>query len=386
MRKLIYLTVLTILLGCSISEIRAENLRIGAKFPIDKLTSEKKPANNTIVVFMPSLTYDCPYASMLTRSFYYYFDRQMAFEGLKKAPTTRIFLVVKDRMDLLKSAQNLFGTMSIIYDEKGELFSAFNVKQPANKNADSTVVLLDSKETVVHVDANYRAQGEHLKPLENKLKQLNGIYEKVPAPSAQKNLKVGDKAPDFRLNEKQVLSDLRGKIVLISFYPAAFSGTLPSPAYFYSSLTSKKPVQLEDSLTPKSSKSELWTLVAVDGSSDPAFNAEENPMSCFRQISSLDIPPKSAKSKSEIKRIAISSSTKSILNKWREVLGTNNIEYTNDPDYSVSSKYFSYNPNGYNNRVSVIIDQKGKIAYIDRDFESRDESVLNAKIYELQRK
>lgn len=367
MRKLIYLTVLTILFGCSVGEIRAENLRIGTKFPVDKLSPEKKPADNTIVVFMPSLTYDCEYASMLTRSFYYYFDQRMAFEGLKKSPATRIFLVVKDQVNLLKSAQNLFGGMTVIYDEKGELFSAFNINQPSGKNSDSTVVLLDSNETVAHVDANYRAQGEHLKPLENKLKELNGIYQKAPEQAARKDLKVGDRAPDFRLNEKEMLSDLRGKIVLISFYPAAFSGTLP------------KPVQLE------SSKSEPWIL-AVKGSGSSTFNAEENLMSCFRQISSLDISTKSAKSRSEVKRIAVSSSTKSILNKWQEVLGTQNIQYANDADYSVSSKYFSYNPNGYHNRVSVIIDQKGKIAYFDKDFDSSDEAVLNAKIYELQKK
>lgn len=389
MRKLIYLTLFTILFGCSVGEIRAENLQIGAKFPVDKLTLEKKPADNTIVVFMPSLTYECPYASMLTRSFYYYFDQRLAFEGLKKSPTTRIFLVVRDRINLLKSAQNLFGGMTIIYDEKGELFAAFNVKQPLDKNSDSTVVLLDSKETIAHLDANYRAQGEHLKPLENKLKELNGIYEKVPEQTARKDLKVGDKAPDFRLNEKQMLSDLRGKVVLITFYPAAFSGTLPSPARFYSSFTSPKPAQSDNPLKSESSKPEVWALAAAEGSGISSFNAEDNPLSCFSQIRSLDISAKSAKSaksRSEIKRIAISSSTNSILNKWREVLGTQNIEYTNDQDYSVSSKYFSYNPNGYNNRVSVVIDQKGRIAYFDKDFEFSDEAVLNAKIYELQKK
>jgi peroxiredoxin len=67
-------------------------------------------------------------------------------------------------------------------------------------------------------------------------------------------------------------------------------------------------------------------------------------------------------------------------------LGTYNIEYANDADYSVSAKYLSYNPAGYNNRVSVIIDQKGRVAYIDESFETSDEIALEAKIEELMAK
>lgn len=353
MKKLVYLTVFTILFGCLVNNIRAEKLEVGAKFPVDMLSQEKKTVDNTIIAFMPSLTYDCDYASMLTQSFYYYFDRQMAFEGFKESPATRIFLVVRDKMDLTKSTQNIFGGMNVIYDEKGELFSSLGAKQPLEKNSDSTVVLLDSNERVVHLDENYRAQGEHLKPLENKLKELNGIYQQVQPPALQKSLKVGDKAPDFRVNEKEMLSDLRGKVVLISFYPAAFSGTLPKLGQIIS--------------------------LRVD---TPTFNADySKSMACTFQIESLDIKPK--KSKMEAKRIVISSSTSSLLNEWQKILGTQNIEYTNDVDYSVSSKYFSYNPNGYNNRVSVVIDQKGKIAYIDNSFDFNDEAVFNAKIEEL---
>jgi len=346
MKKLAYITVLTILFCCAAREIRAEKFEVGARFPVDKLSEKKKPSDNTIVVFMPSLTSDCDYASMLTQSFYYYFDRRMAFEGLRKSPETRIFLVVHDKMDLARSAQNIFGGMNVIYDDKGELFASFGVKAPAEKNAASTVILLDADERVAHVDENYRAQGEHLKPLENKLKELNGIYEKVRLPAAPKELKVGDPAPDFQVNKKERLSNLRGQVVLLSFYPAAFSGTLP------------KPVQAP--------------IIVSDLS-----------MSCSLQIDRIEL---NVKSKKEAKRIVISSSTDSLLNEWRRLLRTQTLEYTNDPDYSIASKYFSYNPNGYNNRVSVIIDRKGRIAYIDKDFVVNDEVILNAKIDELNTK
>ncbi len=339
-----------LILACGlVCAASAEKLTLGAKFPVENLPKDKKPADNTIVVFMPSLTHDCDYASMLTQSFYYYFDQKLAFEG-PKAPTTKIFLIIKDKPDESKSTMNILGGMTVIYDEKGDWFSSVEVGQPAGKNADSTVVLLDSKDIISHIDRAYRAQGEHLKPLENKLKELNGLYEKVTP--IKKTLKVGDKAPDFRVNDKEKLSDLRGTVVLLSFYPAAFSGTLPKPGEF--------------------------RIAAIS----PLFGAQIE--TCIMQIKAIDRVPK--KAPKEPRRIMISSSTTSILIRWKLVIGTDNVEYANDPDYSVSSQYFSYNPQGYNNRVSVIVDQKGKVAYIDPDFTFNDETVLNEKMYELAQK
>lgn len=369
MRKMIYLTMLAILVGCLVGEVRAEKLAIGAQFPVDKLSQEKKAAaDNTIVVFMPSLTYDCEYASMLTQSFYYYFDRRMAFEGLKKSPLTRVFLVVRDAPDASKSTQNIIGGMNVVYDPKGELFSAFEVKQPPNKNVDSTVVLLDADQRIVFLDEAYRAQGEHLKPLENKLKELNGIYEKVKGSAAPKALKEGDQAPDFRVDDKQKLSDLRGKIVLISFYPAAFSGTFPRPSSV---------------INATQTGNSLRTSATLDLTTNANLTT-----SCATQIKALDLKMTgfTLKPTTEVKRIVISGSTPSLLDEWQKVLGTQTIGYTNDPDYSISTSYLSYNPSGYNNRVSVIIDQEGKIAYIDMDFNFNDEAAFNKKIEELLKK
>jgi peroxiredoxin len=351
MKKVIYLMIAAALVCGLVGIAGAEKLEIGARFPVENISNDKKPADNTIVVFIPSLTSDCDYASMLTQSFYYYFDQKLAFEGLKKAPVTKIFLVVNDKPDEAKSTMNILGGMNVIYDEKGDWFSHFEVGGPAGKSADSTVVLLDSKDVIAHIDRAYRAQGEHLKPLENKLRELNGLYEKVIP--AKKTLKVGDKAPDFRVNEKEMLSDLRGTVVLLSFYPAAFSGTLPKPG-------------------------EIRAFVI-----SPLFGGPQVE-TCIAQIKAIDLVPR--KTPKEPRRIMISSSTTSILNKWKQVIGTYNVEYANDPDYSVSSQYFSYNPQGYNNRVSVIVDQKGKVAYIDPDFTFNDEAVLNEKMYVLAKK
>ena len=52
--------------------------------------------------------------------------------------------------------------------------------------------LLDSANRIALIDRNYRSQGEHLKPLENKLKELNGIKIKVSGNSKTKAVKIGD--------------------------------------------------------------------------------------------------------------------------------------------------------------------------------------------------
>lgn len=350
MKKIFSLIVFTFFFSFA---IQANTLEIGQKFPLEKLTKETTQTDNSIIVFIPSLTEDCEYASMLTQSFYYYFDQKLAFEKLPKSPTTKIFLVVKDKVDAARSTQNIIGKMNIIYDEKGVLFNEFSLAQPISKNGDSTLFLLDSKNTIALIDKKYRSQGEHLKPLENKLKELNGINLKVSAKPLQKELKLGDIAPDFQINETQQLTDLRGNVVLISFYPAAFSGVLPKP-------------------------SNLGLLSLSSGSKI----LDQDLMSCAVQIEKLDFKLPT----NEAKRIVISSSTNSLLSNWQNVLKTQNIIYANDADYSTSLKYNSYNPNGYNNRVSVIIDRKGKIAYIDKSFENKDESILNAKLEESLKK
>lgn len=362
MRKLICTIVFVLFTVFTAWEIRAEKLEIGAKFDVNKLSSVKKTADNTIIAFVPSLTYDCDYASMLTQSFYYYFDQRLAFDGLKKSPVTRIFLVVADTQNEARSYQNILGGMEVVYDETGAIFSQFGVKYPFIKNADSTVVLLDSDEKIVHIDRGYRAQGEHLKPLENRLRDLNGIALKANVASVPKPLKVGDKAPDFLVQDTQKLSDMRNQVVLVSFYPAAFSGTFPKPS-----------VDRETIL-----KIARIDYVPPAGST---ISFDRSLTSCSLQIDAIDVKVRDAKK--EAVRIVVSSSTAPLLEKWRDALGTKNVIYANDPDYSVSWQYFSYNPEGFNNRVSVIIDKKGRIAYIDDHFDPNDEGVLNAKIESL---
>jgi peroxiredoxin len=342
-----------------------QNLRVNEKFDLSKLGADRKVGVNTLVAFVPSLQYENEYASMMTQGFYYYFDQRLAFEGdnFSVKPETQIVYVVRDKQDDARSIPNILGNAKAIYDEKGEIFTHFGVKQSPYKNFDSTLVLVDKSGTIAYIDDRYRSQGEHLKPLETKLKELNGI--RPPGPVSGNKLKIGDRAPDFRINDTEMLSDLRGHVVLLSFYPAAFSGTIPR----------------------RFQSSDETHLVTVTPGALRIKDLEV--MTCISQISILDKVPrwfkrdKPERPKDEARRIAISSSTPSLLQSWKGLIGTNNIEYANDPDYSVSASYSAYNPLGYNNRVSVIVDRKGKIAFIDSDFSADDEAILNRKIQDL---
>jgi peroxiredoxin len=304
---------------------------------------------------------------------------------MDKTPNVRVFLVVRDGRNEAKSTQNIIGRMNVVYDEKGEVFSHFGVEAPYGKNDNSTVVLLDSNEKIALVDTAYRAQGEHLKPLESKLKALNGIDATVSTAPASKPLKVGDIAPNFLVHGGQTLRDLRGKVVLVSFYPAAFSGSFPKPydvapaeaGKRASEQTASTPAGISAAPLPQGVTKTASGSYIIDGRSVDMKSL----ISCSYQILELDKQP--ADPIKTAKRILVSSSTPPLLEQWRSALNTSNIIYANDPDYWISKQYLSYNPAGYNNRVSVIVDQTGKIAYIDDSFDTPDEPVIEGKIKEL---
>jgi peroxiredoxin len=152
---------------------------------------------------------------------------------------------------------------------------------------------------------------------------------------------VGDPAPDFTLENGQRLSDLKGKTVLITFYPAAFSGIIPTA----------------DPITNEAAKTALETK-------------QRSMMMCSMQLTSLDETPSAAHTTDPtIVKLAISSATPKLLNEWKNLLKTHDIDYISDIDYSISQRYGSYDAaQGYNKRVVFIIDKKGEIAFVDDDY------------------
>ncbi|GHA72600.1 hypothetical protein GCM10009007_12010 [Formosimonas limnophila] len=151
---------------------------------------------------------------------------------------------------------------------------------------------------------------------------------------------VGDPAPDFTLENGRRLSDLKGKTVLITFYPAAFSGIIPTA----------------DPISNEAAKTALETK-------------QRSMMMCSMQLTSLDETPSTSTHTiaPTIVKLAISSAAPKLLNEWKNLLKTHDI------DYSISQRYGSYDAaQGYNKRAVFIIDKKGKVAFVDDDYTMDD--------------
>ncbi|MCC7249781.1 MAG: redoxin family protein [Lysobacter sp.] len=257
---------------------------------------------------------------------------------------------------------------------------ATGVALPLADDSDATVLLLDGDGTLRWRDTAYRAQGEHLKPLEKTVKALIGLPDAVANAgdtagsatlSAIASPRVGDMAPDFdiplppptgslhallaesagRPTKTVPLSSLRGKVVLLTFYPAAFSGTLPT----------------------------------VQGSVADKIDAERKDimrrmMSCSIQIDQLDKLSQGDFAKDDIVKLAVSASTPALLDSWRRVLGTSDMRYVNDPDYAIAQRYGSYDAAaGYDLRKVFVIGRDGRVIFVDDDYGIGDgDAVLEA--------
>ena len=103
----------------------------------------------------------------------------------------------------------------------------------------------------------------------------------------------------------------------------------------------------------------------------------------IRGIDNIKLLEDHLSNKKKYRKLMISSSTPSLLKAWGETLGTYDVQYVNDPGHITARKYGSYLPEGYNRRVSCIIDRNGRIAYIDMDYSPEDELLLQERMQEL---
>ena len=252
------------------------------------------------------------------------------------------------------SNQNKLDGTKVIYDESGKIYNAIGLK-PFKQNSVSTIIptnnfsnnvlvessvlfLVDQNNKILMRDNDYRAQGEHLKPLEKLVKRVLKIDEIKINFTKNNTLKVGDKAPDFILNgpnyktnSTEKFLDDKSTFKVLTFYPAAFSGQI------------------------------LPDFTSID---------TKAAMTCAAQIQLIDHNPLLK----DVKSYAISSSTNPLLEVWKSALRTNNIMYLNDENYTISLMYNSYNRLGYNNRATYVIDKNGIIVYANPDLTFEDEA------------
>jgi len=330
-----------------------------ATFPIEKLTFYENQENLKIVCFIPSLYIDCDYASMLTTSLNHYFVKGLTFEEKTKHKIDVILLVNdKNKWENSKNKNhNKLDNLITYYDKDGALYESLGIENfedtnfqlesnevvlddtvASTRNESSIVYLLDEENNIIHEDNSYRGEGEQLKALENVIKDHLKLNSKNDNTSIN-TLKVGDPAPDFKLNGPEINTNSsflnsNDKIKIITFYPAPFTGIIPA----------NENSRIENSRT----------------------------MTCASQIQLLDFDD----FKSSIEIYAITDSTNEILKLWKEHLKSNNVNYLNDNNYKISKLYNSYNAKDkLNNRKTYII-KNGIIQYIDDDFIFEDKNML----------
>lgn len=351
---------------------------IGEKLPLESVCQNAKELNqNTlaskaklkIFVFTPDSS---SYREMLFVAFERYF-LHLDPENYKNSDVA-IFNVQNNTNDPSTKSKNLsLVDLSFWYQSCQPLTSLpasiADIHIKREPDADSTIIVVNDQDQIIWRDDHYRAQGEHLKPLEHKIKSALGIVTPVTQLPSIKPLKLQDIAPDFVVStsedtsylnaiyhkSKVKLSDLKGKTVLLTFYPAAFSGFLPS------------------SVSVDTQASRL--LPTTPRNFEQLYVASQE--SCSGQILKLDVSKNKEHAKSHVVKIAITSSDPFILESWKEVLNTKEMVYTNDPDYRISQQYNSYDSkNGYNRRTVYIIDKHGRIAFIDDDYKyAHDEHI-----------
>ena len=417
-----------------------------------------------VLAFMPTITPRCVYARIMSEAFSLYFDRGLAFDSdrpISRKHYPAIFFYSGDNVD-----SNALAT-TITKEDKWTIgsnpgfddFKEMGIPVPSDDNADSTVLVLDAKQVIRYVSTDYRGQGEELKVVEQAIKSLvepNHPSAFVPADSGEHNLQVGQMAPDIVLTDavagrpldKSVvrLSDLRGRTVIVSFYPAPFSGLFPddearrevalakpstaekvaethSSPNRESSITATSLVyQSTLSLNQKNAAELLKPLTPTVGTEGTALSgvkkvqvvADAVPTGlppgainigkgitdkpfingCGGQAISFDSlsknsePPVSKHSDDgQPVVLLISTSTPSLVKVWSEELRVKNLVMMNDPGFYIAAAFGSANPTGYDDRTVFIVDKNGFIRYIDWNYEVGEEGLakLQGKIAEINK-
>jgi alkyl hydroperoxide reductase subunit AhpC len=354
---------------------------IGSHFPVEDLNVlckkellEKDQDVLTLVFFLPN---DSNYESMLDLAYLHYFQKMGAFADPskikpirkiyikgpaadKKAPDDKadkpsagprpLFLEMlgPQKITLPSDCQLSLPTSNPLQDK---LVKQLGISFPKNDDAGASVFLVDQDHKIQWRDDDYQAQGEHLKPLERKIKSIFTVADPLAAfEKPIKPLSIGDLAPDFTVDANTKLSDFRNKTTLVTFYPAAFSGTLKTSGGCMMCCSAQ-----------------IMSLASSEGISEFSSSIR------FADEQEGKFP---------VERLAITSSTPKLLEVWQETLRAGQqVRFVNDLDYSAAQAYSSYDhEKGYNRRTVFIVDHQGKIAFIDWDYTLEDAEIVKTAL------
>jgi peroxiredoxin len=361
----------------------AVGAEIGSRFPVEDINVlckkellEKNQDAMALVVFLPN---DSNYEGMLNLAFSHYFQKMDAFADQSKiTPIKKIYIkgpvvdkkipddiadkpgdgprplflhmLEPQKMTLPSDCQLSLPTSSTLQDK---LVKQLGISFPKNDNSGASVFLLDQDHIIQWRDDDYQAQGEHLKPLERHIKSIFSVSDPFAVfEKPIKPLTVGDRAPDFRVDANTRLSDFKNKTTLVTFYPAAFSGTLKT-----------------------------------SGGCMMCCSAHIMSLASSQGISEFSSSIRSLEGKFPVERLAITSSTPKLLEAWQETLRVGQqVRFVNDLDYSAAQAYSSYDhEKAYNRRTVFIVDQQGKIAFIDWDYALEDAETVKTALTAVSR-
>lgn len=303
-----------------------------------------------LIAFMPSVDKRVEYADVMTGSFDSYFAKGLSFRSFSQYvftnPQMKVMIVTPDSKEQLNAfLQSNNEDFEFISDTNYNAAQLFGMSKP-NGNFDekyipsAAVFLVDKNNKIIFTDHDYRGQGEKLKTLQSGIYTALGLKEDLTGNENFAPLITGDEAREFdfryvTVNPNDVtpkpyqvynakLSDYIGKKnVLIAFYPAAYS---------YSC---------------------AFEAATIDHWAEERLI--ENVKSNYTGNDDLEI-------------LMVSISNEYILAKWRKDLNLNSVKMVIDSDGSISRKYSSYNPLGYNKRTVFLVDKTGKISYINWDY------------------
>jgi peroxiredoxin len=402
-----------------------------------------------LLAFVPTVSPECVYARMMSQAFDLFFRQGLAFaDGGPPIPSRpAILLVSGDDDSVVQSFVRRRGfDLHIVGDPQRECFTAAGLPVPDDPNGDAVVVLLDAQRMVRYVSTDYRGQGEKLKVLEKSLKALLDPSDAASAPPPSPGregtkplLREGDPAPDFgwdgavaRSISAKTLSGLRGKVVVVSFYPAPFSGlTAADVAASAAAKASRQPVfeptpannfELPGSVTLRLSPIQTRTLTTDEvippiryALADPPAIITGTPIyggpvttaqplfapprdveldrrraftACSGQATSFDnLPnsltsltlessslqgPRPVENSKDVVVLLICTSTPALVARWTTEMGVKNNVMINDPGFRIADLYDSHNPAGYNERTVFIVDRAGMVRYVNHAYQVDD--------------
>lgn len=287
-------------------------------------------------------------ADMIIKGIENYFTRGFAFHPsspIKNIPTAIILKKKEFKGEKLEDCK-------VFYDSGWSWTSQVRYRMHYYDMGNSAnIVLINNKLEEIYYRQNFKGIGEQLRPMEEDIRKIVGDTLEPAMENSQINrLNVGEIAPDFQIKNQLKLSDLIGKKnIIISFYPAPFTGSLQR----FNIIPESQQVE-----TKVKSKPRKMLYGGCGGQAlyldNLTFKTNNNNL--------MD----TSLSDSNTVIVYISASSESIHYNWEKYLGTKNIIYTNDSQYYISKYYGSYNPSlKYNLRSLFVINKSGKIAYVN---------------------